>query len=301
MPSDDQLLATAVHFLAEGQEVEAANILRACSLIVKDCGARDYTDDTNWHIGWRHIFHVAILAPRASYDILCNEEHPVSVAVRRAIEAVLPSQPYDPHIEQYTVRAKLIAPASKSELSSLEPVQQQQSAAPNSVLDAEERTHLEALLAQYRSNLRKLEGQAAQYGGDSYAPIHVTNQIDESRRQIAEIQLKLTPPTQETTPPAFADLTDKQRQLLIQIVRELQTGTYHSEFFGTVSFGREWDLHLERKGGGEGVVVEDIEKSDLEALQEGGYIRLTFKRASYTGSLTRKASQEYNRLSSESQ
>jgi hypothetical protein len=169
------------------------------------------------------------------------------------------------------------------------------------MLDHEEQIHLEALLAQYRGNLRKLEQQAAGFGGYARAPLDVTNQIDDTRRQIVQIETKLGIPSSRPASVALTDLTHQQRRLLVQIITELQTGSYHSEFFGTIAFGREWDLHLERKGGGEGVVIEDIEKPDLEALQEAGYIRLTFKRGSYSGSITPKAYREYNLLSSESQ
>jgi hypothetical protein len=96
-------------------------------------------------------------------------------------------------------------------------------------------------------------------------------------------------------------LTEQQRQLLVQIVRALNSEQYRSEFWGSIAHGREWDLHLDRKGGGEGVILEDVEKPDLETLEEAGYIRLIFKRTSYSGSLMPKAYQQYEPLNAEQQ
>jgi hypothetical protein len=52
-------------------------------------------------------------------------------------------------------------------------------------------TGLEKLLKQYRDNLQYLEEQAALYGGETYAPIVVRNQLRDTRTKIAQFESQL--------------------------------------------------------------------------------------------------------------
>jgi hypothetical protein len=98
--SDDQLLASATRFLIDGQEEDAANVLLSCSLSIWESG------DT-WYVGdeLHSALHVKLTGPRAAYKILRNEDHPITKAIRRALEAVLPEGTY---IKHFTVHAELI-------------------------------------------------------------------------------------------------------------------------------------------------------------------------------------------------
>ena len=61
-------------------------------------------------------------------------------------------------------------------------------------MDAEERTHNESLLQIYTGYLRQLEIMAAKYG-DLAVPSHATLEIAEYRQKIAELEVRLRPPT----------------------------------------------------------------------------------------------------------
>ena len=52
---------------------------------------------------------------------------------------------------------------------------------------------LEKLLKQYHINLQYLEEQAASYGGETYAPLLVRNQLQDTREKIVEIETQLHP------------------------------------------------------------------------------------------------------------
>lgn len=56
-------------------------------------------------------------------------------------------------------------------------------------LSEDERAHLQALLGQHRKMLNALELQAAQFG--IYAPAHITVEIAELKRKVAELRREL--------------------------------------------------------------------------------------------------------------
>jgi hypothetical protein len=56
---------------------------------------------------------------------------------------------------------------------------------------AAERAHVERLLQITRRNLQRLETQAFQHGGYDAAPLHIANQIDSTKEQIAELESRL--------------------------------------------------------------------------------------------------------------
>lgn len=100
LPSGEELLASAVRYLIDGQEEDAASVLLACSLDVWESG------DT-WYVGdERHIaLHVSAVGPRSAYEILADGRRPITLAVRRALQAVLPERTY---IKHFTARAQRI-------------------------------------------------------------------------------------------------------------------------------------------------------------------------------------------------
>ncbi|MBC7263699.1 MAG: hypothetical protein H5T64_04995 [Chloroflexi bacterium] len=100
LSSSDQLLASAARFLIEGQEEDAASVLLSCSLDVWESG------DT-WYVGdeVHYALHITLTGPRAAYDILCNDHHPITKAITRALNAVLPE---DTYIKHFTPKAELI-------------------------------------------------------------------------------------------------------------------------------------------------------------------------------------------------
>jgi hypothetical protein len=100
LPSPSVLQASAARFLIDGAEGDAANVLLACELDLWASG------DT-WYAGDEALLavHVSLAGPRAAHEILNNDSHPVSQAIRRAIEAVFPAGLY---IRHYTVHAQLI-------------------------------------------------------------------------------------------------------------------------------------------------------------------------------------------------
>jgi hypothetical protein len=48
--------------------------------------------------------------------------------------------------------------------------------------------HQQTLLRTYRRNLAHLVRQAASYGGEDAAPIHIANNLDDARANIARIK-----------------------------------------------------------------------------------------------------------------
>ena len=101
-PSEEVvLLASAVRFLIDGGEDDAANVLLSCSL--------DYwMSGDGWWVGdERHeAVHVKLTGPRAAYDILTKDDHPITKAVSRAASAVLPDATY---IKHFTVHMEHVA------------------------------------------------------------------------------------------------------------------------------------------------------------------------------------------------
>jgi len=101
MDADDSVLqASAVRFLIDGGESDAANVLLSCEVEVQDSG-------DSWWQGDEQIWatHIKLTGPRAAHDMLRNSEHPVSKAIRNAIQAVLPADRYIKHL---TAHAELI-------------------------------------------------------------------------------------------------------------------------------------------------------------------------------------------------
>jgi len=80
---DEQLQASAVRFLIDGGENVAARVLLSCSLRREEVDVHGWVDD---------YYHIAIKlsGPRAAYDMLANEGHPIRQMVERALIACCP-------------------------------------------------------------------------------------------------------------------------------------------------------------------------------------------------------------------
>lgn len=97
---NDQLITSAARFLIDGQEEDAANVLLSCFLSVWESGDTWFVDDEI-----SYALHAKLTGPRAAYEILCDDCHPITKAIRRSLDAVLPENTY---IKHFTVHAELI-------------------------------------------------------------------------------------------------------------------------------------------------------------------------------------------------
>lgn len=86
MEWEEQVIASAIKFLLDGEEIDAANILRTCSL--EDC-ISEIVD--NWVDGSsQHGLSFELGCPRSTYQILKKSRHPITERIEDAIKAVLP-------------------------------------------------------------------------------------------------------------------------------------------------------------------------------------------------------------------
>lgn len=99
--NNDQTLASAVRFLIDGGEEDAASVLLSCSLRVWESGDTWYSGDE-----LHSALHVKLTGPRAAYEVLTDDQHEITVQVRCAIEALLPS---DTYIRHFTIHAEHVA------------------------------------------------------------------------------------------------------------------------------------------------------------------------------------------------
>ena len=95
---------------------------------------------------------------------------------------------------------------------------------------------------------------------------------------------------------AFDDLTENQHRLVVQLVEELATGNYGSQFWAAGTMGKGWFITLQGVGGAENEELTGFEETDLLALEDEGYVRLIPKNASYAGALKQKAYDQYKLL-----
>ncbi len=86
---DENTIKTAIQFLIDGGEQEAANILKLCSL--ENCEVVD-----NWMDGSEQLdgLSVVLQGPRMAYEILSRHDHPLRKEILFAFKAVLPSSIY---------------------------------------------------------------------------------------------------------------------------------------------------------------------------------------------------------------
>lgn len=82
IPSNDQIKASTLNFLIEGEEIEAAKIFASCKL--------EFNVYDNDFGGYYSI--IDLYCPRRAYDILENEEDNLNLDIRRSLEAVTPTE-----------------------------------------------------------------------------------------------------------------------------------------------------------------------------------------------------------------
>ncbi len=89
MDIDQTMIEHAVQYLMDGNEVEAARILRECVL-----ERWEVIDD--WKDGSRQLdgLLLEVACPRAAYDVLMTKSHPATRSIESALRAVLPGGTY---------------------------------------------------------------------------------------------------------------------------------------------------------------------------------------------------------------
>jgi hypothetical protein len=75
LPNAENLQASAVNYLVQGDEHDAATVLLLCNIV-----------EVSWE--WQNVVAVTLIGPRATYDALYDDEHPIAKAVDRAFRAV---------------------------------------------------------------------------------------------------------------------------------------------------------------------------------------------------------------------
>lgn len=95
----ERLLASAVRFLIDFGEEDAASVLLSCSLDLWDIESYYGSNETYTKIA------IKLTGPRATYEILNDKEHPIRQAVEHAFEALIAE---NTSIGYITVHAQLI-------------------------------------------------------------------------------------------------------------------------------------------------------------------------------------------------
>jgi hypothetical protein len=94
MPTDEVLLASAISFLIEGQEIYEASLLLLCNIEMHTLNS----------FGEMTTLLVEIIGSRAIYDIIQNKDLPSNTIIKRAFNAILPA---DIGVESVTARVEL--------------------------------------------------------------------------------------------------------------------------------------------------------------------------------------------------
>ena len=95
---DEKTIKTAIQFLIDGGEQEAADILKLCSL--ENCEVVDY-----WMDGSEQMdgLSVVLQGPRMAYEILSRHDHPLRKEILFAFKAVLPGSTYIKNLRMHAV------------------------------------------------------------------------------------------------------------------------------------------------------------------------------------------------------
>lgn len=100
LPDMDVIMASAARFLIDGNEHDAAMVLLACALDIRDTG------EGWWSNGERvYGFHLELTGPRFAFDVLTDDANELGRRVFAAINAVLP---WEIVVTHQTARAELI-------------------------------------------------------------------------------------------------------------------------------------------------------------------------------------------------
>jgi hypothetical protein len=97
---------------------------------------------------------------------------------------------------------------------------------------------------------------------------------------------------------AFDDLTDRQRELVITIIEELESGDYWEDFPAKCGRSRgveiEWVLVFTTVGGAKERVSANFGRTDLHTLKDTGYVTLIQRhRDEFTCAPKQKAYEQY--------
>ena len=87
LPDGEQIRAGAIHFLQQGEEEEAAKVLRKCYFVTFHMCGLDWDDEGNQLTQ----VEVRVLGSRDACETLRDEDHPTTVAIRKALDANLPA------------------------------------------------------------------------------------------------------------------------------------------------------------------------------------------------------------------
>jgi hypothetical protein len=89
MDIDQTVIESAVNYLMDGKENDAACVLRQCTL--ENWEIVDY-----WMDGARQLdgLLIEVACPRSAYEVLMTHDHPIKTSIENALRAVLPSDAY---------------------------------------------------------------------------------------------------------------------------------------------------------------------------------------------------------------
>jgi len=104
MQDDQKLILAALQFLIDGGEVEAANLLRTCTL-------ENVESVDSWMDGSRRLdgLLIEVTCPRSTYEIITQHSHPLKKSMEKAIGAILPSGAYLKSLRARAVSASTLA------------------------------------------------------------------------------------------------------------------------------------------------------------------------------------------------
>lgn len=94
----DHLIAGAARFLIDGHDEDAANVVLACTSVRIAPSGDSFSG--------RQGLVVSLVGPRAAYDILDDDNHPVRKAVKRAFDALIANETC--YVEWFRAEAETI-------------------------------------------------------------------------------------------------------------------------------------------------------------------------------------------------
>lgn len=108
MDIDQTVIESAVNYLMDGKETDAASVLRQCTL--DNWEIVDY-----WMDGARQLdgLLIEVTCPRSTYEVLMTQDHPIKASIEKSLRAVLPSDAY-----LKTLRPRAVSSRAQSETQS---------------------------------------------------------------------------------------------------------------------------------------------------------------------------------------
>jgi hypothetical protein len=96
--SSPVLHASAIKFLEDGDEPEAADLLR-------ECRVNAYPSGDTWFVGDEvcEALHVEVFGSRRAYEVLTDKQHEITSSIRKAIEATIPPLTYVKHFTEHAI------------------------------------------------------------------------------------------------------------------------------------------------------------------------------------------------------